>query len=115
MAEKTGGRAEFLETLKAAIISMHERVNFSRKIFQTYSEMCIFYVMQSVEGNLKTVLDEVHFIVNLYSFPGHPGKLFLTQGKSFAPSQAEQLSKLPPVETSAITLVCMFSSKLSYS
>ena len=68
MAEKTGGRAEFLETLKAAIISMHERVNFSRKNFQTYSEMCIFCVMQSVEGNLKTVLDEVHFIVNLYSF-----------------------------------------------
>ena len=33
MAEKTGGRAEFLETLKAAIISMHERVNFSKKNF----------------------------------------------------------------------------------
>ena len=60
---------------------------------------------QSVEGTLNpqgksliTVLDEVHFIVNLYSFPTTPapqGKSFLPQGKSFAPSEAEQLPKFP--------------------
>ena len=68
---------------------------------------------QPVEGTLKvygkslaTVLDEVHFIVNLYSFPlslvpqlnpsfpkvshlltpGPPVKPFLPQSKSFAPT-----------------------------
>ena len=60
---------------------------------------------QSVGGTLKvlgksltTVLDEVHFIFNLSSFPlplVPQSKPFLPQGKSFAPSQAEQLPKLP--------------------
>ena len=53
-------------------------------------------VKQSVEVSLKilgksfeTLLDNFHFIVNLYSFPlplTLPGKPLLSQGKSFAPS-----------------------------
>ena len=72
---------------------------------------------QSAEGTLKTVLDEVHFIVNLYSLIPlvPPGKSFLPQGKSFAHSQVDQLPKLPSLDTSAIALVCMFSSNLSHS
>ena len=52
--------------------------------------------LQSVEDtltllrkSLKTVLDEVHFIVNLYSLhpiTSPPDKPFLPQGKSYAPS-----------------------------
>ena len=49
--------------------------------------------------SLKTVPDKSHFIVNLYSLHpilNAPGKPFLPQGKSFAPSQAEQLPKFRP-------------------
>ena len=86
--KKSCGRAAFLETLQTAIISLRKKIIFSRKVLQTYSGICIFCLMQcfadifrnmhflcdaidlkqSVEGTLKTVLDEVHFIVNLYSF-----------------------------------------------
>ena len=73
-------------------------------------EICIFLcdaidLKQSVEGALKvlgklltSVLDEVHFIVNLCGLrlPLVPSssKSFLPLGKSFAPSQAEQFPKL---------------------
>lgn len=48
--------------------------------------------------SLKTVPDESHFIVNLYSLhpiTSPPDKPFLPQGKSYAPSQAEQLPNFP--------------------
>ena len=80
---------------------------------------------QSVEGtrkvlgkHLKTVLDEVYFIVNLYNFPLSP---FPQANPSFfkvshlPPSQAKQLPKFPPLDTSTIVLVCVFSSNLSHS
>ena len=61
--------------------------------------------LQSVEDtltllrkSLKVVLDEVHFIVTLYSLhpiTSPPDKPFLPQGKSYAPSQAEQLPNFP--------------------
>ena len=82
--------------------------------------------LQSVEDtltlltkSLKTVLDEVHFIVNLYSLhtiTSPPGKPFLPQGKSYVPSQAEQLPKLsPPLDTSTIAYLCIFFSNSSYN
>ena len=68
--------------------SLHfkKMANSSRKVLQNYSEMCIFCVIkyigfhkQSVGGalkvlgkSLKTALDEVSFIVNLYSFSYPP-------------------------------------------
>ena len=61
--------------------------------------------LKGLEGTLKvygksltTVLDEVHFILNLYSFPlplVPPGKSFLRQGKSFAPLPGRTTSKTP--------------------
>ena len=71
--KKTCGRAAFLETLHAAILSLHKKVNSSRKVLQTCSEICIFCVMQQTWSShwtvlLKTVLDEVYFIINLYGF-----------------------------------------------
>ena len=61
---------------------------------------------QSVEGTLKvwgkyltTVFDEVHFVVNLYSFPlplvpqANP---FFPQGTSFVPFQGRTTSKTTP-------------------
>ena len=60
-------------------------------------------VKLTVEGTLKvygksltTVLDEVHFIFNLYTpTPGPPSKPFLPQGKSFAPLPGRTTSKTP--------------------
>ena len=58
-----------------------------------------------VEEQFLRKRDEVHFIVNLYSFPVPPvpapvNSSFHTQGISFGPSQAEQLPKLiPPLDT----------------
>ena len=61
---------------------------------------------QSLEGTLTTVLDEVYFIANLHSFlplvpqanPSFPKVSHLQ------PTQAKQLSKLPPLDTSTIAL-----------
>ena len=79
----------------------------------------------SVEGtlkvfgkSLKTVLDEVHFLVNLYSFrtPGPQSNSSFAKVSHLPPSQAEQLPKLPPpLDTLTIALVCFFSSNLSHS
>ena len=63
--------------------------------------------LKVLEKYLKTVLDEVHFTVNLYSFLlplTTPGKLFVPLGNSFAPSQAQQLSKLQNKPPSLDTL-----------
>ena len=67
--------------------------------------------------SLKAVLNEVHFEVNLYSFPlPLVPKANSSPVKSFVPCQAEQLRKLPLLlDTSAIALVCIFSSSLSHS
>ena len=53
---------------------------------------------QSVEGTLKTVLDEVHFIVNLYSFLPliNQANLCFPKVSHLSPSQEEKLSNLPP-------------------
>ena len=72
---------------------------------------------QSVEGSLKvlgkslkTVLNEVHFIVNLYSFlPPVP------QGKLFDHLPGRTTSKtLLLLDTSTITSACIFFSYLSH-
>ena len=91
--EKTCGRAAFLETLQAAIISLHKKVNFTRKVLQTYSEICIFVCdtidsKLSVGSSLKTVLDEIQYIVNLYSFLS-----LCPHANPFFP----KLSHLPPI------------------
>ena len=69
--------------------------------------------------SLKTVLNEVDFIVNLCSFPL---SLVLKANPPFRkvnhlpPSQAEQLRKLSPtLDTLTIALVCLLSSNLSHS
>ena len=78
----------------------------------------------SVEGtlkvlgkSLKTVLNEFHFIVHLYSFtPCFPGKPFFPHGNSFAPLIGRTTSKTPHfINTSTKALVCIFSSNLSHS
>ena len=71
-------------------------------------------------GNLlKTVLDEVHFMVSVHSFslsPSLPGKPFVPQVRHLLPFQAEQLPKLPPpLDTSTITLVFIVLLILSHS
>ena len=75
------------------------------------------------QKSLKTALDEVHFIVNLYSFYSFPLPL-VPQAKPSFPrvnhlrrSQAKQLPKLPPLPLgiSTIAIVCSFSSSLSHS
>ena len=61
---------------------------------------------QSLEGNLTAVLDEVRFIANLHSFL----PLVRQENPSFPkvshlqPTQAKQLSKLPPLDTLTIVL-----------
>ena len=72
---------------------------------------------QSVEGTLKTVLDEIHFIINLYSFLPliNQANLCFPKVSHLSPSQEEKLSNLPPVDTLTIVLVCIFSSNLSHS
>ena len=70
------------------------------------------------EKSLKIVLDEVHFLVNLYSFrtQGPQSNSSFTKVSHLPPSQAEQLPKLPPpLDTLTIALVCFFSSNLSHS
>ena len=101
--------------------------NSPRKVLEVCSGICILDFQKQSVGvalkvlgkSLKTVLDEGRFVVNLYSFPLLPGPLdkpFLSQGKSFTPSKAEQLPKLPPsLDTSTIASVCIFSSNLSHS
>ena len=112
-------------------VSLHftRMANSSRKILRKNMHfLCdaIDFQKQLVEStlkvlgkSLKTVLDEVHFIVNSYSSPLH---LVLQVNPSFPkvsyqpPSQVEQLSKLPPpLEILAISLVDIFSLNLSYS
>ena len=51
------------------MISLYNKVNSSRQVLQTHSEICILLcdaidLKQSVEGTLKTVLNKVHFINN---------------------------------------------------
>ena len=73
--------------------------------------------------SLKTALDEVHFIVNLYSFYSFPLPLVPQAKPSFPtvnhlrPSQAKQLPKLTPLPQgiSTVAIVCTFSSCLRHS
>ena len=90
----------FLETLQLVIIFqkfpgiLRKRLIFA-DILQTYSEkhkQSVESDFKVLEKSLKTVLDDAHVMVNLYSLPDKP---FLYPGKSFAPSEAEKLRKLP--------------------
>ena len=84
-----------------SFLHVKKMANSLRNVLPTYSEICIFCVIQyikfqkqSMEGalkvlgkSLKTVLDEVRFILNLYSFAlplSAPGKPLLPACKSFA-------------------------------
>ena len=96
------------EKLRKSYVSKHWRV-IQRKTSSW--EICIFSdaidLKQSVEGTLKlkgksltTVLHEVHFIVNLYSFPlplVPQANSFFVEIGHLSPSQTEQLPKLPPL------------------
>ena len=75
--KNTCGGAAFLETLLTAIISLHKKVDFPRNkvdlqnadIFRNIIFLCdTIDLKQSLESILKTALNEVHFIVNIYSF-----------------------------------------------
>ena len=87
--------------------------NSLRKVLQTYLEICSFSVIQyipfqkqSTGGALKvlgkslqTVLNELHFIVNLYSFylpPVPQANPFFPQLSHLPPFQVEQLPKVDP-------------------
>ena len=91
------------EKVHKSYVSWQWRVIHKEKlILEKYTFFCdATGLKQSVEGtlagnSLTTVLNEVHFLVNLYSFP-YPWspRQTLHQGQPFAPSQAEQLAKLP--------------------
>ena len=72
-----------------------------------------------LQKSLKTVLDKVYFIATMYSFPlalDSPGKSFLSPSKLFSPLAYRTTYKTPPpLGTSAIVLVCIFSSILIHS
>ena len=108
-------------------VSLHfkKMANSFRKVPDIFRNIQFFFKKQSIADALKVlgkclkaVLDEVHFIVNLYSFslpPSPPGKPFLSPCKLFVPSQLKQLPKLArPLYTSATALVCIFSSHSLY-
>ena len=96
----TCGRTAFLETLQLVIIFQRfpgvlRKWLIFADILQTYSEkhkQSVESDFKVLEKSLKTVLDDAHVMVNLYSLPDKP---FLYPGKSFAPSEAEKLRKLP--------------------
>ena len=108
--------------------------NSSRKILHTYSKIRIFCVIQYMDfqnysvgvasnvlgKSFKTVLDEVHFLFNLYNFLLVPRflryKPFLPPGKLFTPILGRTTSNIPTrLDTSTITLVCIFSSILRHT
>lgn len=72
-----------------------------------------------LQKSLKTVLDKVYLIATMYSFPlvpDSPGKSFLSPSKLFSPLAYRTTYKTPPrIGTSAIVLVCIFSSILIHS
>ena len=106
--------------------------NSSRNFLQTYSEMwnyicdTIFRLPEAVREVLLKCWENLRklfwmkFILKLicivFPYPSPPGKPLLSPGKSFAPSQADQIPKLsPPLDTSTIALVSTFSLILSHS
>ena len=113
-------------------VSLHFKKipNSLRKVLQTYSEICIFYVIQyieflkqSMEGALK-VLEKIFencFGWSLFysQFVRVPISNSSIQSLPFprqviCHSQAEQLPNIPPpLHTS--TTICIFSSILSHS
>ena len=69
---------------------------------------------QSVNGTLKIVLDEVHFVVNPYNFlplVPYANSFF----PIFLPPRKNNFQNSTPLDTSAIALSSMFSSNLSHS
>ena len=82
-------------------------------------------VKQSVEVSLKilgksfeTLLDNFHFIVNLYSFPlpSVPKVSLPSPRWAISPFSGKTTFKFPPtIDTLTIGLVCIFSSDLSHS
>ena len=96
----------YLETLQATkFFQRFYCILREWEILQDFARICrkcIFCLIQNVdfqkqsvggaikvlEKSLKTILDKVHFIVNLYSFPvpsSHPGKPFFLQISHFTP------------------------------
>ena len=115
-------------------VSLHYKkiANSLRKALQTYSDICIFYVIQQIdfqkqsmggtlkvlEKSLKTFLDEVHFKSNLYSSPYSQSfrKNLPSLRKSFASFPGRSNSETSPLlDTSTISLVCIFFLILSHS
>ena len=93
-------------------ISLHfkKMANYLRKSWLTYSEICLFSVIQYVDfkkqsigdafkalrKTLKTVFDEVCFITNLHGFPltlSLTEKPFLSPGKSHFPTPRQNKFK----------------------
>ena len=68
--------------------------NFCRHIADIFrkTKQSVERDFKVLEKSLKTVLDDAHVMVNLYSLPDKP---FLYPGKSSAPSEAEKLLKFP--------------------
>ena len=111
------------------VLKIWQKNNCGRTVFleQFFKGFCdAIGLKQSVEGTLKvlgnfleTVLDKVHFIVNLYSFPVSPlsqANPSFPRVRDLSTSQTEQLPKLPhPRDISTIALVCIFSSNISHS
>ena len=79
---------------------------------------------QSVKGtlkvmgkSLKTALDEVHFVVNLYSFilsPVAQADPSFPKVSHFPPPRQSNFQNSPFSRASVIALVCIFFSNLSH-
>ena len=102
-------------SLKASL-HFKKMANSSRKGLQTYSKICIFCVIKYIdfkkesgegalkvfEKSLKTVLDKVHFIVNLYCFtlpPVSQANPYFPQVSHLTPSQAKNFQNSPFFQT----------------
>ena len=76
--------------------------NFCKQTLQTiidFQKQLVGGALKVLGKSLKSVLDEVSFIVNLHSFPldlGSPGKRLLSPSKSFFPLLGRTTSKTSP-------------------
>ena len=118
--KNTCRRAAFLEPLQAAIIFQRflciKKLILQENFYNIFRNMHFFNdtidLKQSVENtlkvlgkSLKSVLHEVQFIINLYSFSclWSPKQVLPSPKKVISPFQAEQSAKLPTLDTSTIT------------
>ena len=107
------GNFAFWNSFSKVSLHFNKMNNSSRKLLQTYSEKCIFYVIQHIVSlkqsvvaalevlreSLKIVLNEVHFTVTLHSFHlppfshTNPSFLQVNHFPSFRANISEQLPK----------------------